>query len=88
MNMYQERKVLSHPLTFKVLVVTIDAQWEGLGDVGSVRYEPALRINEHVSSEEGLEPSLKYITLLHVLLNDCAQMSEESECYLNISGPD
>ena len=29
-------------LTLKVLVVTIDAQWEGMGDVGSVRYEPAL----------------------------------------------
>ena len=25
-----------------VLVVTIDAQWEGMGDVGSARYEPAL----------------------------------------------
>ena len=29
-------------LTLKVLVVTIDAQWEGMGDVGSTRYEPAL----------------------------------------------
>ena len=29
-------------LTLKVLVATIDAQWEGMGDVGSVRYEPAL----------------------------------------------
>ena len=29
-------------LTLKVLVVTIDARWEGMGDVGSVRYEPAL----------------------------------------------
>ena len=29
-------------LTLKVLVTTIDAQWEGMGDVGSVRYEPAL----------------------------------------------
>ena len=29
-------------LTLTVLVVTIDAQWEGMGDVGSVRYEPAL----------------------------------------------
>ena len=28
-------------LTLKVLV-TIDAQWEGMGDVGSARYEPAL----------------------------------------------
>ena len=28
------------PLT--VLVATIDAQWEGMGDVGSARYEPAL----------------------------------------------
>ena len=39
----------SHPqscmlprLTLKVLVATIDAQWEGMGDVGSARYEPAL----------------------------------------------
>ena len=25
-----------------MLVTTIDAQWEGMGDVGSARYEPAL----------------------------------------------
>ena len=31
-----------HTLTLKVLVATIDAQWEGMGDVGSARYEPAL----------------------------------------------
>ena len=30
------------PLTLKVLVTTIDAQWERMGDVGSARYEPAL----------------------------------------------
>ena len=29
-------------LTLKVLVTTIDAQWEGMRDVGSARYEPAL----------------------------------------------
>ena len=29
-------------LALKVLVTTIDAQWEGMGDVGSARYEPAL----------------------------------------------
>ena len=29
-------------LTLKVLVTTIDAQWEGMVDVGSARYEPAL----------------------------------------------
>ena len=28
--------------TLRVLVATIDAQWEGMGDVGSARYEPAL----------------------------------------------
>ena len=28
--------------TLTVLVATIDAQWEGMGDVGSARYEPAL----------------------------------------------
>ena len=27
---------------FGVLVTTLDAQWEGMGDVGSARYEPAL----------------------------------------------
>ena len=27
-------------LTLKVLVAMIDAQWEGMGDVGSARYEP------------------------------------------------
>ena len=29
-------------LTLKVLVATTDAQWEGMGDVGSARYEPVL----------------------------------------------
>ena len=29
-------------LTLEVLVTTIDAQWEGMGDAGSARYEPAL----------------------------------------------
>ena len=29
-------------ITLTVLVATIDAQWEGMGDVGSARYEPAL----------------------------------------------
>ena len=28
--------------TLTVLVATIDAHWEGMGDVGSARYEPAL----------------------------------------------
>ena len=28
--------------TLKVLVTTTDAQWEGTGDVGLARYEPAL----------------------------------------------
>ena len=31
-------------LTLKVLVTTIDAQWEGMWDVGLVRYEPTLLI--------------------------------------------
>ena len=31
-------------LSLKVLFVTIDAQWEGMGDVGSARYEPALHL--------------------------------------------
>ena len=38
----QPTKLVYPVLTLKVLVVTIDAQWEGMGDVGSVRYEPAL----------------------------------------------
>ena len=29
-------------LTLPVLVTTINAQWERMGDVGSARYEPAL----------------------------------------------
>ena len=33
--------LLKH-LTIEVLVARIDAQWEGMGDVGSARYEPAL----------------------------------------------
>ena len=31
-----------HTSTLTVLVTTIDTQWEGMGDVGSARYEPAL----------------------------------------------
>ena len=34
--------VLLIRLILKVVVTTIDAQWEGMGDVGSARYEPAL----------------------------------------------
>ena len=34
--------VRSNNLTLTVLVMTINAQWEGMGDVGSARYEPAL----------------------------------------------
>ena len=29
-------------LILTVLVMTIDAQWKGMGDVGSARYDPAL----------------------------------------------
>ena len=29
-------------LTLTVLITTTDAQWEGMGDVGSARYEPTL----------------------------------------------
>ena len=36
------RVVVTLALTLKVLATTIDAQWEGMGDVGSARYEPAL----------------------------------------------
>ena len=36
---WQVRNII---LTLKVLVATIDAVWEGMGDVGSARYEPAL----------------------------------------------
>ena len=35
-------KYLGPDLTLKVLVATIDAQWEGMGDVGSARYEALL----------------------------------------------
>ena len=33
---------LLNTLPLTVLVATIDAQWEGMGDVGSARYELAL----------------------------------------------
>ena len=35
-------EIITCMLTLKVIVATIDAQWEGLGDVGSARYELAL----------------------------------------------
>ena len=42
-NILMEQSVnICEKLTLKVLVATIDAQWEGMGDVGSARYEPAL----------------------------------------------
>ena len=34
--------VILSVLALTVVVATIDAQWEGMGDVGSARYEPAL----------------------------------------------
>ena len=37
-----QRDACPTSLTLKVLVTTIDAQWEGMGDVGSARYEPVL----------------------------------------------
>ena len=40
-NIYHVLKHV-HVLALTVLVTTIDAQWEGMGDVGSARYEPAL----------------------------------------------
>ena len=35
-------QIMTVQLTLTVLVTTIDAQWEGMGDVGLARYEPAL----------------------------------------------
>ena len=34
--------VCNHKLTLTMLVTAIDVQWEGMGDVGSARYEPTL----------------------------------------------
>ena len=42
---YLPVKVSSTLLTLKVLVATIDAQWGGMGDVGSERHEPALLLS-------------------------------------------
>ena len=39
---YCSLQLMVHILTLTVLVATIDAQWEGMGNVGSERYEPAL----------------------------------------------
>ena len=33
---------MKNSLSLTVLVTTIGAQWEGMGDVGLARYEPAL----------------------------------------------
>ena len=41
-NITDQAIFITKQLTLKVLVVTIDAQWEGMGDVGSARYELAL----------------------------------------------
>ena len=42
MNNIFTETVIGNKLTLKVLVTTIDAQWEGMGDVASARYEPTL----------------------------------------------
>ena len=44
MQLYQEHRVRGFMkcLTLTVLIRTIDAQWDGMGDVGSARYEPAV----------------------------------------------
>ena len=42
MLVYTSVSILCMELTLKVLVATINAQWEGIGDVGSARYKPAL----------------------------------------------
>ena len=41
-SLYRVYIIMFSKLTLTVLVATIDAQWEGMGDVGSARYEPAL----------------------------------------------
>ena len=41
-RIYYFSNTIQDLLTLTVLVTTIDAQWEGMGDVGSERYEPAL----------------------------------------------
>ena len=33
-------------LTLKVLVATIDAQWEGIRDVGSARYQYCVQVSD------------------------------------------
>ena len=38
----EEIQINADKSTLKVLVTTIDTQWEGMGDVGSARYKPAL----------------------------------------------
>ena len=38
----KEKQPSTVSVNLTVLVATIDAQWEGMGDVGSARYEPAL----------------------------------------------
>ena len=40
-NLHVDFSMTEH-LTLTVLVATIDAQWEGMGDVGSARYEQTL----------------------------------------------
>ena len=37
-----ETLVTNNKLALTILVTAIDAQWEGMGDVGLARYEPAL----------------------------------------------
>ena len=39
---YRDHYIMQLSKLFKVLVTAIDAQWEGMGDVGLARYEPVL----------------------------------------------
>ena len=41
---YSEFALYYTILTLTVLVATIDAQWEGMGDVGSARYHKGFKL--------------------------------------------
>ena len=43
----QKSRALCYTLTLKVLVVKIDAQWEGMGNVGSARYGTTSPMPDH-----------------------------------------
>ena len=85
--LYFVHVTLHSALTLKVLVTTIDAQWEGMADVGSARYEPALlppcptiRVLSYIVASKFSENTNVRVNMSIVLFSDEALMLSVHSC--------